>query len=114
MTGDEAFAKNIVMQYATHGYSKVKKYEEDKTLDSVSSEIMKNIKVLEEIKKLQPGQPEDVVRLLEIFKLFVKKDVSLEFNRKCSFKLAHEHLPSGFLKLKVVSFNYKIFLLYKF
>ena len=106
MTGDEAFAKNIVMQYATHGYSKVRKYEEDKTLDSVSSEVMKNIKVLEEIKKLQPGQPEDVARLLEILKLFVKKDVSLEFN-KCSFRLAHEHLPSGFLKLKDVSFNSK-------
>ena len=127
MTGDEANAKNIVMQYATRGYEKVKKYEEDKTLNEVESKVVRHIKVLEEVKKLQPDKPEDVARLLELMEEFVQRRTPTEFavayaignatppvnkeNKRCAFQLAREHLPNGFLKLKSVSLIASIFFL---
>ena len=122
MKGNEAVAKSIVMKYATRGFDGVKKYyDKKKTQDVASSSVLKHIKVLEEVKILQPEKPDDVTRLLELMKDFVKREVPLEFSsdstveiskptenlkkKKCSFHLVHQHLPSGFLKLKDVSLN---------
>ena len=122
MKGNEAVAKSIVMKYATRGFDGVKKYyDKKKTQDVPSSSVLKHIKVLEEVKILQPEKPDDVARLLELMKDFVKREVPLEFSsdstvesskptenlkkKKCSFHLVHQHLPSGFLKPKDVSLN---------
>ena len=130
MTGDEAAAKNIVMKYATRGFDGVKKYYEETIRDAPSSSVLYHIKVLEEVKRLQPEKPEDVARLLELMKKFVKREVPLEFssytvegskptenvdNKRSPFQLTREHLPNGFLKLKAVSlFLYLLYYSYYF
>ena len=122
ITGDEATAKNIVLQYCTKGFDAIKKNYSDGSsiLDSKTNKVLDHIKILEDIKSLSPEKEEDIDKLLDTLKKYGQRDALEEFtsayavpgcdspvkknpdNKKCSFQLTREHLPTAFLKIKKV------------
>ena len=125
MKGAESKAKNIVMEYVTRGYEKVEKCITDiknnsNGCDVSTSKVLNHIEVLEKVKKLQPGKEEDQNELIELLKVYGKRDVPLDFGsgfvvsnnkpavnkeeKRCAFQLTREHIPNGFLKLRVVGY----------